>query len=145
MSLIQCKGITLKKEQCKKKMKNREYCVLHDKTVIVCDDRFKEDYCPVCYEDFEKSFKPLKPCGHYVHLDCVKKTKKLECPICRKEVKDTDDDMEDSILFMLMEDLLRLKELKLKYKKTYTGKRKELIKVEYNELRKKIREDLKKI
>jgi hypothetical protein len=37
--------------------------------------------CPVCYESLTEN-NPLT-CGHWLHIDCVKKHFKPECPICR--------------------------------------------------------------
>lgn len=43
-----------------------------------------EEDCPVCYEKL-KNVEPLS-CGHIVHLSCVKKHFKPECPLCRKSL-----------------------------------------------------------
>jgi len=42
--------------------------------------------CVICYDPIimEKE-KPLI-CGHIFHLDCLKKTFKPQCPLCRKEI-----------------------------------------------------------
>lgn len=46
-------------------------------------NKFKEDTCCICCEQFEKNFIPLQPCNHYIHKKCIYKWGKLECPICR--------------------------------------------------------------
>lgn len=48
--------------------------------------KYKEDACAVCFEKFDTYFIPLSPCGHYIHKECVIKSGKKECPICRKNV-----------------------------------------------------------
>ena len=40
--------------------------------------------CPVCYEELENE-KP-QVCGHVIHLDCLKKHFKPECPLCRTKL-----------------------------------------------------------
>lgn len=50
------------------------------------NEKFKEDVCCVCYEEFKPDFVPLNPCGHYIHTLCVLKTGKDLCPICRGKV-----------------------------------------------------------
>lgn len=41
-----------------------------------------EEDCVICYEKLE-NVEPLL-CGHIIHLSCVKKHFKPECPLCRK-------------------------------------------------------------
>ena len=38
--------------------------------------------CPVCTENINSSLN----CGHFVHKECIIKSGKNECPICRKDV-----------------------------------------------------------
>lgn len=52
--------------------------------------KFKETSCCICTEHFEPSFKPLEPCGHYVHESCIVNSGKQECPLCRVSVKLSD-------------------------------------------------------
>jgi hypothetical protein len=51
----------------------------------------KPDECIICYEKLEET-SPLQ-CGHWLHVSCVEKHFKPECPICRAplqiEVKGT--------------------------------------------------------
>jgi hypothetical protein len=42
--------------------------------------------CPVCLEDTEDGMFLLE-CNHRCHLDCIKGMNKMECPICRAEMK----------------------------------------------------------
>lgn len=58
-------------------------CKLHKEHKQFVEE--KPDECPVCYETFSEKDKHLA-CGHWIHLDCVKKSMKAECPICRKPV-----------------------------------------------------------
>ena len=39
--------------------------------------------CPICFDGLEKGEIPLS-CGHWFHKDCLKKTEKNSCPVCRK-------------------------------------------------------------
>ena len=45
----------------------------------------KPQDCPVCFESLEKENKTLS-CGHWVHMDCIIKSKKDCCPMCRQQV-----------------------------------------------------------
>ncbi len=51
------------------------------------ETKFKETSCCVCCEDFDEDFKPLQPCGHWIHETCVANSGKLECPLCRSPVE----------------------------------------------------------
>lgn len=42
----------------------------------------KPSDCCICYEALTKTDNPLF-CGHTIHLECVKKHFKPECPLCR--------------------------------------------------------------
>lgn len=46
----------------------------------------KPDECIVCLENVDKMHKPLE-CGHWIHTDCIVKSGKNNCPICRAPVK----------------------------------------------------------
>jgi len=46
----------------------------------------KPQDCPVCFESLDNENKTLS-CGHWVHIDCVIKSKKDCCPLCRQTVK----------------------------------------------------------
>ncbi len=46
----------------------------------------KPDECPVCMETLINEAYPLQPCGHWVHYNCVLKSKKDQCPVCRTDV-----------------------------------------------------------
>jgi hypothetical protein len=51
-------------------------------------EQYKEAFrCKICY--MNKINITLIPCGHLFCSECDKKRTKKECPICRKEVKDT--------------------------------------------------------
>ena len=45
----------------------------------------KPDECPVCLDELDQTDLPLK-CGHYVHRDCIIKSGKTKCPICRFDI-----------------------------------------------------------
>ncbi len=46
----------------------------------------KDNTCCICFDDNNDKY-PL-PCGHWVHRKCVLKSRKPECPLCRKIVND---------------------------------------------------------
>jgi hypothetical protein len=67
-----------------------DYCNQHK-------DRYrfnKPEECPVCYETTSDIPIPLE-CGHWVHRECMSKSKKPVCPICRKTIH-----LEDILYFM---------------------------------------------
>ena len=40
--------------------------------------------CPICFENILQS--EITECGHHVHLECLEKQFKAECPLCRKKL-----------------------------------------------------------
>lgn len=75
-----CKGITKKGEKCKRKTySNHGFCHMHFSQYVRFIDA-KPDECIVCCEEINMN-EPLE-CGHWVHLECVKKSIKPQCPIC---------------------------------------------------------------
>jgi hypothetical protein len=44
----------------------------------------RPDDCAICYNKMT-DVKPLE-CGHWIHLECVKKHFKPECPMCRRKL-----------------------------------------------------------
>src|SRR3989304_1533996 len=49
---------------------------------------FKQDKpedCPVCYESINSQKEALE-CGHWVHTECIVKSTKAQCPICRRSL-----------------------------------------------------------
>lgn len=44
----------------------------------------KPENCPVCYEKIDSN--ELLNCGHYVHKECIMKSRNNNCPICRKPI-----------------------------------------------------------
>jgi hypothetical protein len=80
---MNCKGFTKRKTPCKNKPKNNEeYCHLHK-----INNEYKESECCICLEVFTPDFKPLKNCNHYIHIECVYKSGKNICPVCRAPVE----------------------------------------------------------
>ena len=77
-----CRGIKKDESNCNKRTKNEcGYCYIH----AYQHNKFKEkkpEECQICLEKFEKDDKALE-CGHWIHLDCIQKTMKPECPVCR--------------------------------------------------------------
>ena len=64
----------------------------------------KPQDCPVCFESLDNENKTLS-CGHWVHKECIIKSKKDCCPICRQTVK------------LSLEEQYRLQELQHQEKK----------------------------
>jgi hypothetical protein len=59
--------------------------------------------CPVCFESLNNELKPLS-CGHWTHKECIVKSKKECCPICRQSIELTVEERN-------MMHFLRVKEL----------------------------------
>ena len=86
--MIRCKGITLKKTQCKLFHKSG-YCRYHKKQEIknIVKQEHKEgsEICCICLD--EDNFpNPLKECNHFIHHSCIWKSGTNLCPICRREI-----------------------------------------------------------
>ena len=94
-TLHQCPGKTLKGgKRCKIMLAaNKPYCAFH-KHQFLNWSIDKPQNCPVCYEDFTKKDKKPLSCGHWVHMSCIVKWGKMECPVCREEVKVSKKDQE---------------------------------------------------
>ena len=45
----------------------------------------KPDECPVCLDEFDDEEEPLE-CGHWIHIECIKKSRRNRCPMCRKHL-----------------------------------------------------------
>lgn len=104
--------------RCSYVMKNNERCPLRSQNSSkYCSKHYstyeRESECPVC---MGKVYKVLRPCEHWVCKDCIIKSGKPECPICRKHVT----------LSKKERDLLR-KEAHINRKKKEEEERKELI------------------
>ncbi|CAD8082160.1 unnamed protein product [Paramecium primaurelia] len=48
---------------------------------------FEIPECAICCEQMIQDLSTLVPCGHIFHQRCIKHYSKLECPICRKQNK----------------------------------------------------------
>jgi hypothetical protein len=81
-----------KHPQCKKMISINEdkiqkitpLCTEHQKMV---DKYEKPNECLICVEEFDKlNYLPLFPCCHWICKNCVIKTGKKECPVCRQPV-----------------------------------------------------------
>ena len=102
---------TLTKKIIKRKIKCKylgckKYFNPQDESYICCEDHQKliftyekPDECPICLTTFEPkeekgriTFIPLIPCHHWVCVNCVINSGKLECPICRQSVKLSEKD-----------------------------------------------------
>lgn len=53
---------------------------------VQIEQKFKETECCICLETFDKDFKPLEPCGHFVHKSCIIQSGSKKCPLCREEI-----------------------------------------------------------
>jgi hypothetical protein len=63
--------------------------------------------CCVCTENIYKKTKLI--CGHHIHKECIIKSGKNECPICRKNVLQSKKDKELCLQYKID---LRINELK---------------------------------
>lgn len=75
-----CNGITASGRRCTRKSNGREFCYQHAE-----GNRFnqlKPDECPVCCESLENQRTRLE-CGHWIHIECIIRSAKEECPLCR--------------------------------------------------------------
>ena len=70
-----------------------------------------EEGCAVCYGSLDNEKDPLKPCGHWVHFECLRKWGKKECPVCRKSVKNVEMEVENEEEELLAQNLERLSTL----------------------------------
>jgi Ring finger domain len=43
--------------------------------------------CPICTFTFAKYIVPLNPCKHWVCPECIIRSGKKECPLCRSDIK----------------------------------------------------------
>lgn len=75
---VKCRGVTKKGERCRRKASQDGYCYSH-KPGFVQDI---PDECAVCFETFSDEDTHLE-CGHWIHMACVVKSGKAECPICK--------------------------------------------------------------
>ena len=78
-----CKGLTKGQIPCKRRVFGADYCFQHSPPPEREQER-PED-CPVCFEPMQQRG-PLS-CGHWVHIGCVVKSGKSECPICRSSLQ----------------------------------------------------------
>jgi hypothetical protein len=72
--------------QCKNKSTNhydlcRKHCGKH---------KYDREDCAICMENFPQQ--PLS-CGHWIHFDCIIKTEKKECPMCKSVLSFTRDQL----------------------------------------------------
>lgn len=112
----QCLGQNIKKKRCGLKTTNENgYCYNHQDQFVETKPKkkVKEDVkktkkvkevpkskspkeqekpndCPICFCSLKEEKNALE-CGHWTHLECIKKCIKPECPICRHPVKVSKD------------------------------------------------------
>jgi len=100
-----CKGLTCKNVPCKNRTRSKSgYCRHHigqkENKNLKVTTLSKPEECPICFESLNDEKEPLK-CGHWMHLECVKKHFKPECPVCRAplDIKVTGSMCDPSIEF----------------------------------------------
>lgn len=59
-----------------------KYCTRHISEQQPLQIVDKPEECPVCIETFDEDDSPLT-CGHWVHKECIIKSGKGQCPVCR--------------------------------------------------------------
>lgn len=80
---MKCRGITLKASLCKRYTTlENGFCSSHQHQAKI---KGSHEMCGICLEKVEK-YEVLE-CGHLIHRNCMKKTHKVECPICRTELQ----------------------------------------------------------
>ena len=68
---------------CKNKCFTDDFCKTHSEKY-----KFnKPSECAVCFHSLENEKHPILECGHWIHYDCIFKSNKLECPLCRTSIK----------------------------------------------------------
>jgi len=78
----------IKREQIKDLQKPKKVKIKKVKTY-----RFpKPDECPVCLDEFCRTDEPLMPCAHWIHRECIMKSGKRICPLCRGQIILTHDE-----------------------------------------------------
>lgn len=80
---MKCRGFTVRGEECKNNVvvsdgEVSDYCRFHK----VVANLPRPDCCCVCTDPLDTEPAPLE-CGHWVHRDCIVKSAKAECPLCR--------------------------------------------------------------
>lgn len=67
----------------------------------------QKNECPICLEHTDD----ILECGHKIHLECVKKHFKPECPVCRKSLnisvsgkfENNDEDLNNELIRNILE------------------------------------------
>lgn len=94
------------KRYCKKTIfPNYNFCNTHNHHEKPLIELEKPEECTICLDEFEINEKPLK-CGHWVHRQCIVKSGKNQCPICRFTV------------YLKPEEIKKCKEYHLAYKRS---------------------------
>ena len=78
-----CKGITLSGVPCNRRIKETGKTLCHQHKVIF--RQAKPEECIICYESLANQKRSLD-CGHWIHKQCIIKSAKAECTICRKKL-----------------------------------------------------------
>jgi len=64
-------------------------------------ERFTGNTCAICIDEFELSVMTRRlPCGHDYHQECIDKwlSEHLECPLCKKHIGSTVDEVHNNII-----------------------------------------------
>jgi len=71
---MRCSANTKLNKKCMNMVKNERYCYRHRNL----------SNCPICFEVVNSR---KLDCGHEMHESCMSGLNKLECPLCRKTLK----------------------------------------------------------
>lgn len=77
-----CKGVKIDGSKCTRNVTEGDYCHQHS---LQKYRELKPEECSVCFESLTNEKKALD-CGHWIHRECIIRSGKSECPICRSPV-----------------------------------------------------------
>ena len=85
--MSRCQGYTKYGTRCKRLLSKDDYCKSHVEQSYTGSENgsSEKDICPVCYEEF-KFIEASLECNHKVHRECIIKSGKAQCPICRYDL-----------------------------------------------------------
>jgi hypothetical protein len=86
---------------------DKKYCDEHCKSYKY---EFPQE-CPICNEEMSYEEEIPLICGHWFHLNCLKKCIKMECPLCRRIFNDDEIKMIHELEILLFTEIKHLDNL----------------------------------